>query len=80
MSMAETHQVQDIKCKNCNFKSNMEAIMNHHAVNNHKDTTALRTCAVCGVVLRDKKNLTGHYFSKHNILDPSKLKKFQTSC
>ena len=31
-----------------------------------------RKCSVCKMVLRDKKNLAGHYFSKHNILDYKK--------
>ena len=31
-----------------------------------------RKCTVCKMVLRDKKNLAGHYFSKHNILDYKK--------
>jgi len=76
--LAEKHQVQDKKCDSCSFQTNMTAIMNHHITNNHKDNVIHRTCAVCGIVLRDKKNLTGHYFSKHNILDPSKFKNLQT--
>ena len=55
-----------IECENCDFTSNMDPIMNHHVTNNHKNNASLRTCGVCGIVLRDKKNLAGHYFSKHN--------------
>ena len=76
--LADKHQVPDKKCGSCGFETNMTSIMNHHITNNHKDNVIHRTCAVCGIVLRDKKNLTGHYYSKHNILDPSKLKSFQT--
>ena len=78
--LRDAHQIQEKKCENCSFKSNMDAIMSHHVTNNHKNTASLRTCAVCGIVLRDKKNLAGHYFSKHNILDPSKLKNLQKPC
>eukprot|EP00090_Calanus_glacialis_P021531 TRINITY_DN33211_c0_g1_i1.p1 TRINITY_DN33211_c0_g1~~TRINITY_DN33211_c0_g1_i1.p1 ORF type:complete len:813 (-),score=188.85 TRINITY_DN33211_c0_g1_i1:41-2479(-) len=78
--LGDNHQIQDKKCENCDFTTNMDAIMNHHVSNNHKNTASLRTCGVCGIVLRDKKNLAGHYFSKHNILDPSKLKNLQTKC
>lgn len=34
-----------------------------------------RQCGVCKMVLRDKKNLAGHYYSKHNILDYKKYLK-----
>jgi len=67
------------KCEHCDFKTNLNPVMNHHLSFNHKNVASIRTCAVCGIVLRDKKNLAGHYFSKHNILDPSKLKNLSNS-
>ena len=78
--LRDAHQIYDKKCDDCEFTSNMDLVMSHHVANNHKNTASMRTCAVCKIVLRDKKNLAGHYFSKHNILDPSKVKLLQKSC
>ena len=55
------------------FTTNLSAALSHHLARDHADTESKRTCLVCGTVLKDRKNLAGHYFSKHNVLDPSKL-------
>merc|ERR1719400_2203409 len=70
--MKVVHKAPEAKCDICPFKSHLKAILLHHVANEHRHDESNRKCSVCKMVLRDKKNLAGHYFSKHNILDYKK--------